>query len=203
MAYFSSKSTWLSLVEGPENLLHGDSHADGHPLSFQDYRPALASSEALKDVPVPSGPGEGDTEGDAYDPSEGHIDMEQLRLTRELRHRLFFQHQEWEFGPALLSDLLLLGRGAINKEEALAHYCQARHVAKVLVEQCDRPEFLVSWLETDRMIAELHHLLGNFDSCAMYAQEGLGKIKCSKFDPSMDMRITRLAIRFFQLLGRH
>jgi hypothetical protein len=191
MAYFSSKSTWLSLVEGPEAWSHGD----GHPLSFQDYRPGIPSPA------VPTGAAEGDADGAEAD--AGHVDLEQLRLTRELRHRLFFQHQEWEFGPALLKDLLLLARSEANVEEALAYYCQARHVAKVLVEECDRPEFLTSWLETDRMIAELHHLQGNFDSCAMYAQEGLGKIKCSKFAPSMDMRITRLAIRFFQLLGRH
>jgi hypothetical protein len=181
MAYFSSKSTWLSLVEGPEAWAHSPetrSHTPYHPVS-------------------PS------VDGDAgLDSGESHADQEQLRQTRELRHRLFFQHQEWEFGPALLKDLLLLARGEANVEEALAYYCQARHVAKVLVEQCDRPEYLPSWLETDRMIAELHHLQGNYDSCAMYAQEGLGKIKCSKFESSMDMRITRLAIRFFQLLGR-
>lgn len=190
MAYFSSKSTWLSLVEGPEAWSHGD----GQPLSLQDYRPG---------IPSPAGAAERDADGDCADSSSGHVDLEQLRLTRELRHRLFFQHQEWEFGPALLRDLLLLARGEANVEEALAYYCQARHVAKVLVEECGLPEFLPSWLDTDRMIAELHHLQGNFDSCAMYAQEGLGKIKCNKFAPSMDMRITRLAIRFFQLLGRN
>src|SRR5690242_5314137 len=106
MAYFSSKSTWLSLVEGPDAWSH---HADGQTLSFQDYRPGILSPM------VPSGSGEGDADGG--DEAMGQIDQEQLRLTRELRHRLFFQHSEWEFGPALLGDLLQLARSEADSEE--------------------------------------------------------------------------------------
>lgn len=193
MAYFSSKSTWLSLVEGTEAWANGD----GSPLSLQDYRPGIPFPGAAE-----TSPGLREEEADAHD-FDAPADPEQLRLTRELRHRLFFQHREWEFGPALLGDLLALAKSESDAEEALAYYCQARHVAKTLVEECDRPEYLSSWLETDRVIAELHHLRGNFDSCAMYAREGLETIKKNKFAPEMDMRITRLAIRFFQLLGRH
>jgi len=174
MSYFSPRSTWMSLVEGPESWTPG--HED-HALSA----PGELQAEEVSD----------------------YADRDQLLQTRELRRRLFFQHQELEFGPALFGDLLKLARTETGAEEALAYYCEARHVAKVLVESCDRGEFLAPWLETDRVIAELHHLAGNFESCAVYAREGLETIKRNRFEAGMDMKITKLAIRFFQLLGRH
>jgi hypothetical protein len=73
-------------------------------------------------------------------------------------------------------------------------------VAKTMVERWGQEGFLVSWLETDRIIAEIHALIGNAESCATYAREGLDTIKRNKFDASMDLRITKLAVRFFKLL---
>jgi hypothetical protein len=203
MAYFSSKSTWLSLVEGPESWQRGAGRSAIDP----EIRPGACAPDSEASAPVTAGLEAGAVgfeESDAgVEGLSGHEDLEQIRQTRELRHRLFFQHQEWEFGPALLADLFKLARAETRTEEALAFYCQARHVAKTLVTMCDKPEFLTAWLESDRVIAELHHLLGNFDSCAVYAREGLGTIKLNKFEKADEMRITRLAIRFFQLLGRH
>lgn len=185
MAYFSPKSTWLSLVEGQENL--APAH-DGQSLSFEDYRPCF--------------PGLGDA--DEGRPSLGEAkDQESLRITRELRHRLFFHFKEWEFGPGLFEDNLNLAQAQTNPEDALAHYCHARHVAKTLVERWGQEGFLMAWLETDRVIAEIHQLIGQTDSCGMYAREGLETIKKNRFDASMDLRITKLAIRFFKLLGTH
>jgi hypothetical protein len=88
-------------------------------------------------------------------------------------------------------------------EEALAQYCHARHVAKTLVERWGQGGYLLAWLETDRVIAEIHQLIGQQESCAVYAKEGLDTIKKNRFDASMDLRITKLAIRFFKLLGQH
>jgi hypothetical protein len=186
MSYFTPKSTWLSLVDGPGSAapVH-----DGKTLSFEDYRPCFP------------GPGESGG-GDGGEPVavSGDQDQESLRITRDLRHRLFFHFKEWEFGPALLEDHLLLAQAQTVPEEALAHYCHARHVARTLVERCGQEEFLLPWLETDRIIAEVHALIGNRESCALYAREGLDTIKRNRFDSSMDMRITKLAVRFFKLL---
>lgn len=184
MSYFTPKSTWLSLVDGPGNA--APAH-DGKTLSFEDYRPCF--------------PGLGEAgEEDAAPAVSGCQDLESLRITRDLRHRLFFHFKEWEFGPALLEDHLLLAQAQTDPEEALAHYCHARHVARTLVERWDREEFLLSWLEADRIIAEIHALIGNRESCALYAREGLDTIKRNRFDSSMDMRITKLAVRLFKLL---
>ena len=185
MAYFSPKSTWLSLVAGQEHL--APTH-DGPSISFEDYRPCF--------------PGLGDAEGVQASLGDAK-DQESLRITRDLRHRLFFQFKEWEFGPGLFEDNLHLAQAQIKAEEALGHYCMARHVAKTLVERWGRSEFLIAWLETDRVIAEVHQLIGQQESCAMYAREGLETIKRNRFDSDMDLRITKLAIRFFKLLGNH
>lgn len=185
MAYFSPKSTWLSLVEGQENLLPPPRDA---ALAFEDYRPCF--------------PGLGGHDAEES-PSIVAEDTESLRITRDLRHRLFFHFKEWEFGPGLLEDNLKLAQAQGNPEDALMHYCHARHVAKTLVERWGQQGFLLAWLETDRIIAEVHHLIGQQESCALYAKEGLDTIKKNRFDSSMDLRITKLAIRFFKLLGQH
>ena len=184
MAYFSPKATWLSLVDSqdPHLPLH-----DGNTVSFEDYRPCFPGQEEEPDssrIPV-------DEE-----------DQELLKLTRDLRHRLFFQFKEWEFGPALLEDHMRLAQMQSDAGEALGHYCHARFVAKTLVEKYREDAFIIPWLEVNRVIAEVHHLLGNHESCAMYAKEGLSTIKGRKFEASMDMHITKLATRFLRLLGR-
>jgi hypothetical protein len=184
MAYFSPKSTWLSLVEGQENPVPAADPA----LSFEDYRPCF-----------PGLGGHDEDEG----PSIVAEDTESVRITRDLRHRLFFHFKEWEFGPGLLEDNLRLAQAQSTPEEALLHYCHARFVAKTLVERWDRKEFLLAWLETDRIIAEVHQLIGQQESCALYAREGLETIKGNRFEAGMDLRITKLAIRFFKLLGNN
>lgn len=188
MAYFSPKSTWLSLVDGQENPPLRPRDRDDKALAFEDYRPCF--------------PGLG-----GHDESEPLAfvaeDTESLRITQELRHRLFFHFKEWEFGPALLEDHLKLAQAQCIPEEALAQYCHARHVAKTLVERWGQGGYLMAWLETDRIIAEIHQLIGQNESCAVYAREGLETIKKNRFDASMDLRITKLAIRFFKLLGQH
>lgn len=193
MSYFSSKSTWLSLVDAPGPTGAGESLADAPApglgeltLSFEDFRPCF-----------PAG-GEGPVSGDGS--AETAEDLDYLRITKDLRHRLFFHFKEWEFGPGLLEDYLRLAQAQSDPEEALFHYCQARHVAVTLVEKCDQPSFRLAWIEADRVIAEIHDLVGNGESCAVYAREGLDAIKNGKFDASLDMRITKLAIRFLNLL---
>lgn len=185
MAYFSPKSTWLSLVE-PEGTSSNGRNPDGLPMAFEDYSPSIPSLEG-------SDPSPGD--------SRSRKDLESLQTTRELRHRLFFHFKEWEFGPGLLEDTLKLAQAQTVPEEALAWYCHARMVAKTLVERWGQVGFLLPWLETDRVIAEIHQLIGQKESCAVYAREGLETIKKNRFDASMDLKITRLAIRFFKLLG--
>jgi hypothetical protein len=192
MAYFSSKSTWLSLVEAgvpavrPEDIRLDGSLAggpDGFALPSPDFSP------------VPAARDDGPAERAADTPE----DLDYLRITIELRHRLFFHYREWEFGPALLDDHLRLARTQTDPEEALAHYCHARHVAVTLVSKLGQEDFRLAWIETDRVIAEIHALIGNADSSAMYAREGLRAIKEGRFAADHDMRITKLAIRFLQL----
>lgn len=206
MAYFSSKSTWLSLVDGagtpaakpgtadadftagPE--IPAGNPLDGLALSFEDFRPCFPAE----------GPdlGAGAVVDGVADTSE---DLDYLRITLDLRHRLFFHFKEWEFGPALLEDHLRLAQAQTDPEAALAHYCQARHVAVTLVDKHDQPSYRLAWIEADRVIAEIHALIGNLESCTMYAKEGLQAIKNGKFTADHDMRITKLTIRFLNLLG--
>ncbi len=221
MAYFSSKSTWLSLVDASDPaVLSGDAPgadsssegargteakdgdaritgaaespfqhvADGAPLDFQDYRPCFEPTDS-NGSPIPP-------------ETMTAEDIDYLRITRDLRHRLFFHFKEWEFGPALLEDHLRLAQAQSDPEEALAEYCRARHVAVTLVERWEQERFLLAWIEADRVIAEIHQLIGNDESCEMYAKEGLDRIKRNRFGSDLDMRITRLTVRFFNLLGR-
>jgi hypothetical protein len=197
MAYFSARSTWLSLVDG--NGIPGansrkpePASLDGLALSFEDFRPcfpAEGKSIGSDSVPV-SATGASDTAED----------LDYLRITLELRHRLFFHFKEWEFGPALLEDHLRLAQAQTDPEEALVHYCQARHVAVTLVDRYGEEGFRLAWIEADRVIAEIHALIGNVDSSAMYAREGLRTIKEGRFTADHDMRITKLAVRFLKLL---
>jgi hypothetical protein len=223
MSYFSSKSTWLSLVDiaqspnssisqteiGTSDLLESmdlslnrplnlplnfkgseiqSSMLDGNCLSFEDYRPCFPAYEdnALTEEPE----------------SLSQEDLDAIKITRDLRHRLFFHFKEWEFGPALLQDHIRLAQAESNPEEALVHYCHARHVAQTLVKRNNQPTYILAFLEADRIIAEIHNLIGNHESCALYAKEGLNTIKKNKFSAALDMRITKLTVGFFNLLGR-
>jgi hypothetical protein len=205
MAYFSSKSTWLSLVDAAHlagaEASKPDAGApalDGLALSFEDFRPCFP---AEGDGGFASG-GMGAADAPA---AEGRIpdtaeDLDYLRITMDLRHRMFFHFKEWEFGPALLEDHLRLAQAQTDAEEALVHYCHARHVAVTLVDRHNQPSYRLAWIEADRVIAEIHDLIGNTESCALYAKEGLHAIKQGKFTADYDMRITKLAVRFLKLL---
>ena len=182
MAYFSSKSTWLSLIEGAEPAAATPYVA---PLPPEDSHPHL--------FPAPG-------EGEAAEQSWDGVDVEGLRIAQGLRHRLFFQHREWEFGPALLRDNFRLARLQSNPEEALAYYGFARHVAQALVEEYGQAAFLPAWLEATRLISEIHRRMGNFESAATYARAGLDTLKKNKFDASLELHITKLSISFAKLL---
>jgi hypothetical protein len=211
MSYFSSKSTWLSLVDtgksarDPASIRLDGSHAWG-PDGF-----ALPDPDFVAVPVAPAGTGEGAPAGRPPEAAslaeEGMLaapesaeDLDHLRITIELRHKLFFHFREWEFGPALLEDHLRMARAQTDPEEALAEYCLARHVAVTLVGKLGKEEHRLAWIETDRVIAEIHVLIGNLDSAALYAREGLKAIKNGRFGADHDMRITRLAIRFLNLL---
>jgi hypothetical protein len=204
MSYFSSKSTWLSLVDSAQTTGSEASKPDAQPLdglalSFEDFRPCFPAD----------GAGIGASRA-GTDPNDGRIgfgetadtaeDLDYLRVTMELRHRLYFHFKEWEFGPALLEDHLRLAQAQTDPEEALVHYCHARHVAVTLVDKHDQPGYRLAWIEADRVIAEIHDLIGNVESREMYAKEGLLAIKQGKFTADYDMRITKLAVRFLKLL---
>ena len=194
MAYFSSKSTWLSLVDSGLAQANPNANAfrldgahtggpDGFALPSPDFTPVAPRDDAAAPGPVDS-----------------QEDLDYLRITIELRHRLFFHFKEWEFGPALLEDHIRLARAQSDPETALENYCHARHVAATLVGKLDQEEYRVAWIETDRVIAEIHALIGNAESSALYAREGLKAIKQGRFSADHDMRITKLTIRFLNLL---
>lgn len=205
MSYFSPKSTWLSLVDSgrtprdtASTRLDGNhsSGPDGFALPNPDFVP----------VAPPAG---GDAAARAVSPlaeegflgaSENAEDLDHLRITIDLRHKLFFHFREWEFGPALLEDHLRMAKAQSDPEEAAAEYCLARHVAVTLVEKLGQEEHRLAWIEIDRVIAEIQVLIGNLESAAVYAREGLKAIKNGRFGADHDMRITRLAIRFLNLL---
>ncbi len=199
MAYFSSKSTWLSLVDAggalgnPANFRLDGMHTSG-PSGF-----ALPSPDF---TPVPGGQGPlgPRDDGPAPEAADSQEDLDYLRITIELRHRLFFHFKEWEFGPALFEDHLRLARAQSDPEAALENYCLARHVAVTLVKKLDQEDYRLAWIETDRVIAEIHTLIGNADSSAVYAREGLKAIKHGRFTSDHDMQITKLAVRFLNLL---
>ena len=187
MAYFSSKSTWLSLVEGasPQSIT-----PDDFPLPLEDFSPCLPALSSLEE----------DMAAGEMGPA-GPADHEHLRLTRDLRHRLFFHHREWEFGPGLFEDSLKLAQSQSHPKTALAHYEEVRRVAKALVEEFGQADFLPPLLETLRILAEIHQLMEDKEGCETRAKEGLETIRGHKFDASLDLRITKLAMRFFSLLG--
>ncbi len=206
MSYFSSKSTWLSLVDTAEsenrttpnsdstdskaiNLSNVATGMDGITLSFEDFRPCFPTTDEQapnSDLPTKLSP----------------EDLDYLKITRDLRHRLFFYFKEWEFGPALLDDHIRLAQAESNPEEALSHYCYARHVAVTLIHRNHQESYILALLEADRLIAEIHNLLGNHESCTLYAREGLTTIKKNHFQAPLDMRITKLTVRFLTLLER-
>ena len=158
------------------------------PPSVRPVRTPTAAASSSSDP---------DPDGRVPDTAE---DLDYVRITLDLRHRMFFHFKEWEFGPALLEDHLRLAQAQTDPEDALAHYCHARHVAVTLVDRHDQPSFRLAWIEADRVIAEIHALIGNRESCALYAKEGLQAIKAGKFTADYDMRITKLAVRFLNLL---
>lgn len=208
MSYFSSKSTWLSLVDAAhftpmapstdaEAPKPESTPLDGLALSFEDYRPCFPAEGASIGSSVGSASAGGASDGRVPDTAE---DLDYVRITLDLRHRMFFHFKEWEFGPALLEDHLRMAQAQTDPEDALAHYCHARHVAVTLVDRHDQPSFRLAWIEANRVIAEIHALIGNRESCALYAREGLQAIKAGKFTADFDMRITKLAVRFLNLL---
>jgi hypothetical protein len=213
MSYFSSKSTWLSLVDAAHLTQSAGAEApkpesnaslDGMALSFEDYRPCFPAEGASIGSSGASAFGASDSAGSGTDP-DGRVadsaeDLDYVRITIDLRHRMFFHFKEWEFGPALLEDHLRMAQAQTDPEEALAHYCQARHVAVTLVDRHDQPSYRLAWIEANRVISEIHALIGNRESCALYAREGLQAIKAGKFTADYDMRITKLAVRFLNLL---
>jgi hypothetical protein len=66
--------------------------------------------------------------------AETPSDLETLKNQRDLRHRLFFHHREWEFGPSLFEDNIQLARAQSDSQEAVVFYEEARLVAKTLSE---------------------------------------------------------------------
>ena len=177
MSYFSSKSTWLSLVDTAE------AKKASVPRSEITNPDAVVSSTSADWTAMTA------------------EDYDYLRIVRDLRHRLFFHFKEWEFGPSLMEDHIRMAQAETNAEEALVHYCHARHVAVTLLTRGPQPEYLLAMLETNRAIAEIHSLMGNADSCELYAKEGMDVIRKNKFSASMDMQITKLTVRFLKLLG--
>ena len=217
MSYFSPKSTWLSLVDSarpardPASLRLDGAHVsgtEGFALPAADFVPVsdLDTAVSASDTAVPAPSGEA-ARGASLLAEEGILgapesaeDLDHLRITIDLRHKLFFHFREWEFGPGLLEDHIRMARAQTDPEEALAEYCLARHVAVTLVGKLGLEEHRLAWIEIDRVIAEIHVLIGNLDSAAVYAREGLKAMKNGRFGADHDMRITRLAIRFLNLL---
>lgn len=206
MSYFSSKSTWLSLVDAgkPSRLSESNRPGalrppgpDGFALPGGDFTAVPEAGPGRADAAA--SPGSLAEEG-LLGASESAEDLDHLRITIDLRHKLFYHFREWEFGPALLEDHLRMARAQTDPEEALSEYCLARHVAVTLVEKLGREERRLAWIETDRVIAEIHVLIGNLDSAGVYARDGLQAIRNGRFGSEHDMRITRLAIRFLNLL---
>lgn len=223
MSYFSPKSTWLSLVDSvrpprdPDSIRPYGPHVqgpEGFALPYADFVPV--ADPAAPGPLTPSGAGtagggiaggESAARGASSLADEGFLgaaenaeDLDHLRITIDLRHKLFFHFREWEFGPALLEDHLRMAKAQTDPEEAAAEYCLARHVAVTLVEKLGQEEHRLAWIEIDRVIAEIQILIGNMESAAVFAREGLKAIKNGRFGADHDMRITRLAIRFMNVL---
>lgn len=205
MSYFSPKSTWLSLVESnrpardPDSLRLDGSHVSG-PSGFALPDPDYTAVPAAPVARGGSGGPDRLAEEGFLGVPENAEDLDHLRISIDLRHKLFFHFREWEFGPALMEDHLRMARAQCDAEEALAEYCLARHVAVTLVNKLGHEEHRLAWIEIERVIAEIHALIGNLDAAALHAREGLKAIKNGRFGADHDMRVTRLAIRFLNLL---
>jgi hypothetical protein len=196
MSYFSSKSTWLSLVDS--GRLPRDTSSirpNGFPAQGPDGN--VPDADFVPVAPPKTSPL---AEEGFLGAAENAEDLDHLRITIDLRHKLFFHFREWEFGPALLEDHLRMAKAQTDPEEAAAEYCLARHVAVTLVEKLGQEEHRLGWIEIDRVIAEIQILMGNLESAAVFAREGLKTIKNGRFGADHDMRITRLAIRFLNIL---
>ncbi len=184
MSYFSSRSVWMSLVEAPGSFSYHPEPSLAFP-SLQTAMTRLGEDWA------------GESE-EAKTPS----DLEALQNQRDLRHRLFFHYREWEFGPALFEDNIALARAQSRPQAALEYYEEARLVAKELVESRGQASFLPAWLETNRVLSEIYALQEQAEKSAFYAREGLQTLKGARFDSKLDPFITKLAVRFWDLLGR-
>ena len=113
--------------------------------------------------------------------NEAISDMEAFKTQRDLRHRLFFHHKEWEFGPALLTDNIRLARAQHKPQEAITYYEEARSTAKALVENFGEAEYVPAWLEVNRVLAEIYSLVDQSDKSVFYAREGLMALKKGRF----------------------
>jgi hypothetical protein len=182
MSYFSPRASWISLVGSPGSF------------SFKpDSSPAMVSlAGAMSRL------------GNDWDGKDGEnpADLKALQNQRDLRHRLFFHHREWEFGPALLEDDIRLARAQSSPSIAVAHYEEARLVAKTLAEDYGEESFVPAWLEINRVLAEIYSLTEQGDKSVFYAREGLQVLRGVRFDSSLDPFITKLTLRFWDLLGR-
>jgi hypothetical protein len=56
--------------------------------------------------------------------------------------------------------------------------------------------------DVNLVLAEIHDLLGQSEKTVFYAREGLMALKGGRFDSALDPFITKLAVRFWNLLGR-
>ncbi len=108
----------------------------------------------------------------------------------------------WDPTHEILEDTIHLAQSQKDAANALFYYCQARHIAKTMADEKNRSSYVLTWLELDKIIAEIHILLGNFDSSELYAREGLDTIRHNKFTSEWDPLITKMALQFFNLLGR-
>ena len=187
MSYFSPRATWMSLVESPGSFSFTPEPGSALP-SLKSAMSHLVSDWVKADA-----------EGEK---SEIPSDLEALKSQRDLRQRLFFHHREWEFGPSLFEDNIQLARAQCDSQEAMVYYEEARLVAKTLAENYGESSFVPAWLEVNRVLAEIHELLDQGDKSVFYAREGLMALKSGRFDSAMDPFITKLAVRFWELLGR-
>ena len=186
MSYFSPRASWMSLVAAPGSFSY--TPEPGASIPSLDAAMSRLNEDWLAEEPdrgeeIPS-------------------DLGILQNQRDLRHRLFFIHHEWEFGSALFEDNIKLARAQSDPQEAIVFYEEARLVAKTLAENYGEAAFVPAWLQVNRLLAEIHGLLDQAEKTVFYAREGLQAMKSSRFDSSLDPFITKIAVRFWDLLGR-
>ncbi len=186
MSYFSPRSTWMSLVESPGSFSFVPDPCVASPSLHSSMTRLTADWVHVEQDDEP----------------EIISDLETLKCQRDLRHRLFFHHREWEFGPSLLEDNIQLAQAQSNPQEAIAFYEEARLVAKSLAENYGESSFVPAWLEVNRVLSEIYNLQDQSDQSVFYAREGLQALKQGRFDSTLDPYITKLAVRFWSLLGR-